>query len=280
MKKLVLHVGIHKTATTSLQDFLRDHMGKMLRHGVKYIALSRMRSDVTPLIISGEGDKRKALADLLMRFDKPTLLLSDENILGAPGDIPSGELYAYAGNRLRRLCDQFPDTRIEVHVTLRRPGLFLTSMYCEYLRHNPFLSFSKYTDNFDISGFSYARIFDWSHDLPDNARVVFTPFEADRDGGIERITGDLVSAACEADHNIDLSTFPQSRSRSSYSVEELETAAEISARGDPRTAQFFLNMLDSRDCRFGSTRFDPLESDLVAELDTSYDRDLETLRRT
>ena len=56
-----------------------------------------------------------------------------------------------------------------------------------------------------------------------------TPFEAARGGGVRVITERLLAAACGPSHGIDPGRFPATRSRSSYSVEELDAR-----RGDRR----------------------------------------------
>lgn len=276
---LILHLGLHKTATTALQDFLAAEARALLARGVFCPKLARMRSDVTPLVISAAKPDRAALGRFVDRVRQPVLLLSDENMLGAPGDLVGGGLYPYAENRIRRVSDQFADRRIRLFLTLRAPAAFLASMYCEYLRHNPWIGFAEYVAGIDVPGFSYAETFDWLFALPRHVTVTVTPFEAARGGGIPVIAGRLLDAACGPGHGIDLAGFPAARSRSSYSREELDLAADVAARADPRTAQAFLNMLDARDRRFGATRFDPLAPETAAALDAGYGRDLEAFAR-
>jgi hypothetical protein len=271
---LILHLGLHKTATTALQDFLAGETRALAAHGVACPRLARMRSDLTPLIASAAKPDRAALARFVERVRQPVLLLSDENILGTPGDILGGALYPFAENRVRRFCDQFADRRIRLHLTLREPAAFLASMYCEYLRHNPYLGFADYARGFDLERFAYAEIFDWLGALPRHVAVTVTPFEAGRGGGVRVIAERLLAAACGPSHGIDPGGFPAARSRAAYSVEELALAAEIAARADPKTAQHFLNLLDARDRRFGATRFEPLPPERAAALAARYDRDL------
>ena len=152
-------------------------------------------------------------------------------------------------------------------------------MYCEYLRHNPYLSFEDYVRGFDLAGFAYTAVFDWLSSLPRHVAVTVTPFEAAHGGGVRVITERLLEAACGPGHGIDPAGFPDTRSRSSYSVEELELAATIAGRADARTAQIFLNMLDSRDRRFGATRFAPLPPATAAALEERYGRDLAAFAR-
>jgi hypothetical protein len=276
---LILHLGLHKTATTALQDFLAAESRALAARGVACPRLARMRSDVTPLVVSAAKPDRAALGRLVAKVRLPVLLLSDENMLGAPGDLLGGALYPYGENRIRRVCEQFADRRIRLFLTLRSPAAFLASMYCEFLRHNPWLPFADYVGGLDVADFAYAESFDWLFALPRHVAVTVTPFETARGGGVRTIASRLLDAACGPGHGIDLDRFPAARSRSAYSVEELDLAAEVAARADPKTAQAFLAMLDSRGRRFGSTRFDPLPAGTAAALEARYERDLEAFAR-
>ena len=62
-ERLVLHLGLHKTATTSLQDFLAGNAEAMQARGVTYLRLARMRSDVSPLIASLGRRERAGLGE-------------------------------------------------------------------------------------------------------------------------------------------------------------------------------------------------------------------------
>jgi hypothetical protein len=276
---LILHLGLHKTATTALQDFLAAESRALAARGVACPKLARMRSDVTPLVVSAAKPDRAALKRFVDKVRQPVLLLSDENMIGAPGDLLGGALYPYAENRIRRVCEQFAGRRVRLFLTLRSPAAFLASMYCEYLRHNPWRSFEEYVAGVDVAGFAYARVFDWLSALPAHVAVTVTPFETARGGGVRAVASRLLDAACGPGHGIGLDGFPEARSRSSFSREELDLAAEVAARADPRTAQLFLNLLDARGRRFGSTRFDPLPPATAAALDDRYGRDLEAFAR-
>ena len=278
-KTLILHLGVHKTATTALQEFLGDNGGALQRAGVAYPRFQRQRSELTPLIASAAPNDQAALGRFVEKVRQPVLLLSDENILGLAGDILGGVLYPYAENRVRRVCDQFADRRIRLFLTLRAPAPFLASIYCEFLRHNPWRPFADYMRGFDVEGFAYAQIFDWLFALPRHVTVTVTPFEAARGGGVRVVAERLLEAACGPGHGIDAGRFPETRSRASYSVEELDLAATIAERADGKTAQIFLNMLDARDRRFGATRFEPLPPATAAALEARYERDLEAFAR-
>lgn len=272
---IILHLGIHKTATTSLQDFLTAQTGKLLQRGARYVPLQRMRTDVTPLLWAVDRGRRARLVSFIDEVSQETVVFSDENIIGVPGELTTGDLYPYARNRIESFCEEMAGRRVTLFLTLREPHLFLISMYSEFLRHNEFVTFDQFLENFDIPAFSYRKAFRWLLGLPAHVTVRVIPFEKDAGGGVLHIAGEIVNAACGGDaSHIDINSFPAQKSRSAYSTEELGLAAEIARRADPRTTQFFLNLLDHRDKRFGQTRFTPIDPATVELLKTRYRADL------
>jgi hypothetical protein len=245
-RQYFIHLGQHKTATTALQDFLQKNTQKLLANDVRYIPLQRMRAEVTPLICHADKEKRDRLFGLLGRFPNGKILLSDENILGSPADIATGALYPFAENRILSFCDGANKSPVTLFLTLRSPSAFITSMYCEYIRHNEFVPFDEY----------------------------ITPFELSAGGGLEAIVSRMAEAICVPVAVLDFALFPKEKSRSSYAMEEIDLAAEIARRACPRMAQVFLNALDARDKRFGTTKLSPLPRDLEDHLQQRYIRDL------
>ena len=146
-------------------------------------------------------------------------------------------------------------------------------MYCEYLRHNPWLGFADYARGFDLEGFAYAAVFDWLDALPRHVAVTVTPFEAVRGGGVRAIAERLLAAACGPSHGVDPGASPRpargppTASRSSTSPRRSPPAPTRRPRDLPQHA-------DSRDRRFGATRFEPLAPERAAALAARYDRDL------
>ncbi len=273
-----IHLGLHKTATTALQSFLQKVSSTLLAHDVRYIPLQRMRAEITPLFCSSDKARRRRLMDQLETFPNHNVLLSDENILGSPADIASGVLYPYARNRVESFCEEADGRPVTVFVTLREPAAFITSMYCEYIRHQEFIPFDEYVAPFDVGGFSYAKAFRWLKRLPGNARAIVMPFETSSGGGVEAIARRIIEEVAGRDFPVDFDLFPKAKSRSSYSQEEIDLAAVIADRAGGKMAQVFLNALDARNQRFGQTRFFPISADLTAKLESRYAEELAALR--
>jgi hypothetical protein len=276
--KIILHLGLHKTATTSLQDFLQAHARVLAGNGVRYVPRQRMRTDLTPLFLNLDRGRRARLTLFIEEVERDTLLLSDENIIGSPSEIAEGALYPYARNRIESFCEENAGKEIIIFLTLRDPSRFLLSMYSEYLRHNEFAPFDKYVGSINLRAFSYRKIFGWMRKLPSNTSVRFLPFEAAHGGGVVPITRALIEEACGTESCVDPETFPTTKSRTAYMWEELELGAEIARRAGPLVAQGFLNMLDNRGRRFGTTVFEPLPAKVVSALSERYLKDLSFLR--
>ena len=273
-KRIILHLGLHKTATTSLQDFLTENIPALLRHGVRYVPLQRMRTDITPLFWALDKGRRSKLAEFIDSVGEETLLLSDENMIGVPGELTQGGVYPYSRNRVVSFCEEMADRRITLFLTLRDPQWFLTSMYSEYLRHNEFITFGDFTGALDCPDFSYRKAFGWMGKLPSNTKVRILPFEPAHGGGVVRIAEEIIGEACGPAAGIDVARFPDRKSRSSYSTEEIDLAADIARRADPLMSKFFLNALDARERRFGSTKFAPLPADVADRMRRTYQEDL------
>lgn len=154
---IYLHLGVHKTATTYLQDLLAANQGKMASIGRAYWALSQIRPALADLLGNtnwSEAGVQRLKTDPsspLFRFfefvlAKPDCVISDENILGFPAEAIDGEVYPRASIRLRRLRQSLGNRRVEVWLCLRAYDEFLASSYSEALR----------------SGYYYASIEDFT----------------------------------------------------------------------------------------------------------------------
>lgn len=269
-----LHVGLHKTATTATQNYLHKNLDLLLDNDVRYIPLYKMRNELTPLICSARETKRKSLFDFLASFPNKKILLSDENILGGTADIREGDLYQYAKSRVLSFCEEAGKRPVTIFLTLRDPASFISSMYCEHLRHSNFISFEQYTRNLNIKNFSYAQIFGWMNKLPKNTRVIVIPFESPPENGLLATASQIFKHTIGIHAMSGLPPFPDKRSRSSFSQEELELAAIIAEKGGDRLPQEFLKGLDSLGQRFGSTKFNPLAEELRRMLHERYQQEL------
>ena len=183
MKKLLLHVGYHKTGTTWLQrDFFVKKFGyrQMLSH-----------EDVSRFLVdANEFDKRAEplgamMAERARQPDDGTVpVISSETLCGNPFYGGTG-----ATTYARTLAEAFPDAR--VLITIREQIRMLTSVYMQYISRGG----TKRPEAFFLEGnapgyarfsaahFRYHRLVGLYRDLfgPDNVLVLTQ----------ERMAGDL-----------------------------------------------------------------------------------------
>ncbi len=124
--KIILHLGAQRTATTTLQHYMRLHSKALAAEGVGFWGPMRTRHSrlFSGLFVSGDDqvrDEHIALArarvnralDATARLDVKALIISDENMLGsARGNLQSEALYGMAAHRLRAFGEVF-DGRID-----------------------------------------------------------------------------------------------------------------------------------------------------------------------
>lgn len=274
--RIVIHIGVHKTATTALQSFFQQKSSDFLASGVRYYSLKEMRQSLTPLFLSAETEAAEKLDTVIENCGCPTVFMSDENIVGAAADIRRGKLYPKSGERLLRFAGRHRDKKLTLVIVLRDPASLVPSLYCEYLRHNPFISFEDYVADFDMGRISFREIFSWTRALPKGVEVLFLPFEPTYGGGAEVIGKRIAGLFSESGLSLDVE-LGSDRPRSSYSQEELDTAAIIADRSSGNVAKNFLNMLDRKQLRFGNSKFSPIDPALARRMSEIYVEDVEQL---
>ncbi len=149
---VVVHGGVHKTATSYVQSILQRNAGKMRKRGVHYIHHRDTRKDYTyPCQLNGyeklglgfrrtysDADLQKQARKFFKKVKaKPgeRIILSDENMPGHCGQcVRTGELY----QRRDMLIPIFAQNIIypvrEVHLAIREYADFFASAYVEFLR--------------------------------------------------------------------------------------------------------------------------------------------------
>ena len=168
--RLCLHIGLHKTATTAIQDFLESQQVQLEGRGVRYISRAQWRSENRP-------GPAKRLANQVKTGASETLLLSEENLIGTPREFAEGGVYPESRKRLYALLSQVGNIPVDIIIVFRDPCRFLVSIYCEYVRNNHFMPFAEFIARHDVERFSWRRVFSWLYETPSNVRVHGLPFE-------------------------------------------------------------------------------------------------------
>lgn len=159
MPRTVLHLGAHKTATTYIQKKLARNQPLLKSKDVQYYKLEQLRKAFTPLVY-GSGKEKPAFIEKMAQAAATTdVVISEENILGMAGELmKKGAFYPDVASRLRKVIKALGVEAPAIYLSTREYSAFVVSMYCEYLRHQPFIPFETYMDVFRKSGFSWVKV--------------------------------------------------------------------------------------------------------------------------
>ncbi|MFO7758040.1 MAG: hypothetical protein R6V26_06105 [Roseovarius sp.] len=149
---VVVHGGVHKTATSHLQSILQRNAGRLAKSGVHYIHHRAARKHYTyPCQLNGYEKlgldfRRKVSDDDLARRARAffegikagpggRIILSDENMPGHCGQcVQTGHLYQRRDTLVPIFARNILYPVREVHLGLRNYADFFASAYVEYLR--------------------------------------------------------------------------------------------------------------------------------------------------
>lgn len=149
---VVVHGGVHKTATSYVQSILQRNAGRLKKSGVHYIHHRDTRKGYTyPCQLNGydklgmEFRRKYSDAELekqARKFFKAVkakpgerIILSDENMPGHCGQcVRTGELYQRRETLIPIFAQNIPYPVREVHLAIREYGDFFASAYVEFLR--------------------------------------------------------------------------------------------------------------------------------------------------
>jgi hypothetical protein len=157
MKKVIFHLGAHKTATTYLQNRLKQNDDTLRAHNIYYPGIGEMRKHFTYNI--NDAAPNEFTRKMLELRKTHTILLSDENMAGGVDDVLRlGRQYLQAGEKLARYSQIVETDQPVVFLALREYSSFVVSIYCEYLRHHPFIDFDTFARQYSASKFDWPTL--------------------------------------------------------------------------------------------------------------------------
>lgn len=162
-----IHIGVHKTATTELQQALKAVEWRLARGGMCYLGPDGLRGRMVQLEkVLGDPDAggaqqaRARLAQATEGFGN--LLLSEENILGTTRRASvlgqGGAVYPGAQDRLACLLALLDRPEVEIFMAVRDPAGFLTSTFGQQLRQPMPVHEDVYLRDFRLQAFSWADL--------------------------------------------------------------------------------------------------------------------------
>ena len=139
--EIILHIGAHRTASTSFQHYLRQNAQALMRQGLAVWEPRNTRkgtlSGVIPLAWAGPEDRqfKRAKWRVKLRLAAEAkagarqVIVSDENMLGAPrANLRSERLYAEAGARVERFNAAFDGGAGKIVINIRSQASYWSSV--------------------------------------------------------------------------------------------------------------------------------------------------------
>jgi len=165
MAPMYIHIGTHKTGTTTIQSALLDESANAgLQEGWKYLTTPRAARDLMHVQTYDENIVRqfsKELVKKVSRIGKSTkLIISNEGLSGQPTD---GYLNSsVVAAMLREITKDFDVTVI---IYLRRQDDMAESMYIQKIHEGASFSFEEFISNLKPGlSYNYSRILkDWTN---------------------------------------------------------------------------------------------------------------------
>lgn len=199
---ITLHLGLHKTGTTYLQNSLDKNELELSKYFI-YPSLSETRKNITPALSrknSDYNDKTNSALKLISRLSEEAqstankrVVISEENFMGFPIEIKKRNLYLNRKYRLTRLKSLLIEAKVnldKIIISLREYSSFYNSMFLEANKRR-FIS----TDDIDkgyLIDFSYIDIINDIKEIFPKSEITVVTYESFKSDNwllFEKITG-------------------------------------------------------------------------------------------
>lgn len=138
---VVLHIGAHRTATTTFQTYLHANRAALTRMGISVWGPKHTREGLLTGVIPVDSPRPpqeqldRARARLAINIEQErrrgtkVLVISDENMIGAPRRcLRQGRLYPDIGQRMARFAHAFDGQVTRAHLSIRSHDGFWASV--------------------------------------------------------------------------------------------------------------------------------------------------------
>lgn len=135
-----LHLGAHRCATTSFQEYLRQNAAELETQGIGFWGPRRTRNGLlhgvlpTPSVVNSTALAKRAQGRIRMNLNHSRergiqqLIVSDENLIGSTRtNLRLGGLYSGVGERLARYAEAFDGQISSVALNIRSLESYWTS---------------------------------------------------------------------------------------------------------------------------------------------------------
>ncbi|MGJ8616084.1 MAG: hypothetical protein ACSHWS_04525 [Sulfitobacter sp.] len=134
---IILHIGAHRSGTTTFQQYVRNHIAQLEMQSIGFWGPGRTRKSIFPGLfrhLALAKEIRRAEGRVQMRLARARqsgvekLLVSDENMIGSARHcLRQGALYPAIGDRMARISSAFGGQITRVVMTIRAQDLWWAS---------------------------------------------------------------------------------------------------------------------------------------------------------
>ncbi|HEX8233198.1 MAG TPA: hypothetical protein VF559_07635 [Caulobacteraceae bacterium] len=293
-KKVFLHLGAHKTATTFIQRTLVHNRPYLRAQGWKVIYLQKDRPEVyaeVKRVRRSEDESEPANLFLQMlnkvRDGKANHLLTSETILGKMSVRGAGKIYPSHRHMIRLLKRGLGDTDVSVGFAVRNPGGYLESSYNWLVYNGATFDFAEYIERVDVDQLSWVPVVEHLIEAFGAEKVSLWTYEDFKAAPVEHIKKMIETAGAEASQLKIPSTAPVNVS---YAPDVLPLASmwnrvlwqrrkELGPKKVSELRKRLRKLLQEGAPRSDDSRKHLLDKGLQDQCDQKYNQELTYLRR-
>jgi len=218
MKKVFIHIGAHKSASTTIQVNLSANSSILLEdYGVEYIGPSLIQSSdigrhfkdlACGNLVDNDSYAKSLEAAKECFIDTANEILSDNILISWEGFLGHSGLDKYQGiyphsNKVSESIEYiFGEFNPRILLIIRRQDDFIESCYLQQIKECRSLSFSEFVDKIDINCLSWLDVYNSFNKYFENSITVF-PFELIREIGTSNYIQHCMSNLLGFDLKVD-----------------------------------------------------------------------------
>lgn len=264
MADLLIHIGSHKTGTTTIQNALRELSKKKQYDNWTYIKSPKSAANI---MCSQQYDSsvvsrfRHELQKKIGR-KKPSeyWVLSSEALIGNPN-----QGYLNSGIAAKMLRDATQGYKVKIVVYLRRQDDFAESMYTQNIHEGESLGFDEFIKGFNsVDSLNYTRILGDFADAFGDENLIVKSYHDASDKGILLDFGEIINCT-------SLVNASNKRKNPSYSRQALELAKLCNSELDRTKQRSLRTVLQSTMAKNRGEQFSFFSLDDRAEFLDKYE---------
>lgn len=269
-----LHVGAHKTGTTSIQDALAANREALAGRGVLYLPREEGRPHFHKALRGRHRSARRTIAAMRKgRAHAARLVLSEENLAGRLADMTErGTLYPCVGRRIARLHREvLHGAPIRVFFCIRSFDTFLPAVWSELIRQDRFRSFDEFLAAVDMERLSWAPVIRALADAVGEKNLVVWDFD-------RFVAAPARFAGLIAGVEAEILAMPAEASRPSVSAAAVEHLTGLRGRMTDEAIREHVHEAEERFPRPQYPRFAPFDGEATAALRARFAGDQAAIR--